>query len=145
MGIELHHALPGVGSRRGCAALSICPEAARRHRALAGLDPVDLAADRASVFWGLVRTPADQRDMRAIQNATNDVAALWRIVDNHLGSRAYMEGGEFSLADLALATYARRWFGVEGVEKPQLGHLERWYRQCSDRAGFKTYVAPPLS
>lgn len=97
------------------------------------------------VFWGLVRTPADQRDMRAIQNATNDVAALWRIVDNHLGGRAYMEGDEFSLADLALATYARRWFGVEGVEKPQLGHLERWYRQCSDRAGFKTYVAPPLS
>jgi glutathione S-transferase len=97
------------------------------------------------VFWGLVRTPAEQRDLHAIQSAANDVAALWRIIDDHLRSRAYMEGDEFSLADLALATYARRWFGVEGVEKPRFEHLDRWYRQCAGRAGFKTYVAPPLS
>lgn len=97
------------------------------------------------VFWGLVRTPIGERDMAAIQDATDDVGALWRIVDTHLEPRNYMEGEQFSLADLALATYARRWFGVEGVIKPRLAHLERWYQRLRARQGFIEHIAAPLS
>lgn len=97
------------------------------------------------VFWGLVRTPPAERDMAALQKDADSVAKLWQILDAHLEGRTFMEGDAFSLADLALATYARRWFGVSGVAKPELPQLARWYDRCSARQGFRRFVAPPLS
>lgn len=97
------------------------------------------------VFWGLVRTPRVERDMVAIQRDADAVAKLWRILDAHLVGRTFMEGDAFSLADLALATYARRWFGISGIEKPDLPQLSRWYANCSARPGFQRFVAPPLT
>ena len=66
------------------------------------------------------------------------------IVDAHLATRSYMEG-EFSLADIAIGAYARRWFGVEGIIKPVLPHLQRWFELISSRGGFQRHVAPPMS
>ena len=97
------------------------------------------------VFWGLVRTPPDQRDMAALQQAADAVATLWQILDTHLAGRNFAEGEQFTLADITLGAYARRWFGVEGVRKPPLPHLERWYTGLAQRSGFQRFVAPPLS
>jgi glutathione S-transferase len=97
------------------------------------------------VFWGLVRTPAAERDMAALQRDTDAVGRLWTMIDAHLVGRQVMEGETFSLADLALGTYARRWFGVEGVVKPELPHLMRWYQRVATRPAFVAIVAPPMS
>lgn len=97
------------------------------------------------VFWGLVRTPPEQRDMPSLQKATDEVAVLWRLLDAHLENRSFVEGHQFTLADITLGAYARRWFGVEGVQKPVLPHLEHWYANISTRSGFQHFVAPPLS
>ena len=97
------------------------------------------------LFWGLVRTPPAQRDMIALQKAADDAAAMWRILDAHLGTRSYVEAETFTLADIALGAYARRWFGVEGVVKPELPHLDSWYQRLSQRPAFIRHVAPPLS
>ncbi|MDB5625810.1 MAG: putative glutathione S-transferase [Tardiphaga sp.] len=97
------------------------------------------------VFWGLVRTPAAERDMAALQRDTDAVGRLWTMIDAHLVGRDVMEGETFSLADLALGTYARRWFGVEGVVKPELPHLMRWYQRVATRPAFVAIVAPPMT
>jgi glutathione S-transferase len=97
------------------------------------------------VFWGLVRTPPAERDMAAIQAATDAVAALWGIVDRHLAGRRFLEGEVFTLADIVLGAYARRWFGVEGVAKPELPQLERWHARLAEREGYRRFVAPPLT
>lgn len=97
------------------------------------------------VFWGLIRTPPDQRDMAALQKGADAAADLWRIVDAQLATRRYVEGEVFTLADIALGAYVRRWFGIEGVMKPDLPHLARWYALLAERPGFRRYVAPPLS
>ena len=107
---------------------------------LSTLQPVD-----RPVFWGLVRTPIDKRDMAAIQRDADAEAVQWRIVDLQLATRRYIEGDDFTIADIALGAYARRWFGVEGITKPHFAHLERWFAQFADRPGFKQYVAPPMS
>jgi glutathione S-transferase len=107
---------------------------------LSTLQPVD-----RPVFWALVRTPAEQRDMAAIQRDADAEAAQWRIVDAHLASRRFIEGDEFTLADIALGAYARRWFGVEGISKPQFANLERWFAQFRSRPGFVQFIAPPMS
>ena len=107
---------------------------------LSTLQPVD-----RPVFWALVRTPEAERDMAAIQKDADAEAAQWRIVDAQLASRRFIEGDEFTLADIALGAYARRWFGVEGIDKPKFIHLERWFAQFGGRAGFVQFVAPPMS
>jgi glutathione S-transferase len=107
---------------------------------LSTLQPVD-----RPVFWALVRTPVEKRDQVAIQKDADAEAIQWRIVENQLASRRFIEGDEFTLADIALGAYARRWFGVEGIRKPQLPHLERWFAQFAERPGFKQFVAPPMS
>ena len=104
------------------------------------LQPVD-----RPVFWGLVRTPVEQRDMVALQKDADAEALQWRIVEAQLATRRFIEGDDFTLADIALGAYARRWFGVEGISKPTLPHLERWFAQFVGRAGFAQFVAPPMS
>jgi glutathione S-transferase len=107
---------------------------------LSTLQPVD-----RPVFWALVRTPPEQRDMVAIQKDADAEAAQWMIVDAYLATRRFIEGDEFTLADIALGAYARRWFGVEGISKPKLVHLERWFAQFAGRPGFAQFIAPPMS
>jgi len=107
---------------------------------LSTLQPVD-----RPVFWALVRTPVEKRDMVAIQKDADAEAVQWRIVDAQLATRRFIEGDDFTIADIALGAYARRWFGVEGIRKPQLAHLERWFAQFASRPGFQQFVAPPMS
>ena len=107
---------------------------------LSTLQPVD-----RPVFWALVRTPVEKRDMVAIQKNVDAEAAVWRIADERLATRRFIEGDQFTIADIAIGAFARRWFGVEGVTKPKLPNLQRWFSQLSDRPGFVRFVAPPMS
>jgi glutathione S-transferase len=107
---------------------------------LSTLQPVD-----RPVFWALVRTPVAQRDMVAIQKDADAEAVVWRIADAQLATRRFIEGDDFSIADIALGAYARRWFGVEGVTKPRLANLERWFGEFASRPGFVRFIAPPMS
>jgi glutathione S-transferase len=104
------------------------------------LQPVD-----RPVFWALVRTPLEKRDMIAIQKDADAEAVVWRIPEAQLATRNFIEGDQFTLADIALGAYARRWFGVEGISKPRLPNLERWFAQFSIRPGFQKFVAPPMT
>jgi glutathione S-transferase len=107
---------------------------------LSAMQPVD-----RPVFWALVRTPVAQRDMIAIQKDVDAEAVQWRIVDAHLATRRFIEGDDFTIADIALGAYARRWLGVEGVKKPQLAHVDRWFAQFAARPGFREFLAPPMT
>ena len=126
----------------------IYPQAPKRRAAvdrwldwtLSTVQPVD-----RPVFWALVRTPVEQRDMAAIQKDVDAEAVVWRIADAQLATRRFIEGDDFTLADIAIGAYARRWLGVEGVNKPKLPHLERWFAQFASRPGFQQFIAPPMS
>jgi glutathione S-transferase len=127
---------------------TIYPEAPKRRAGvdrwldwtLSTIQPVD-----RPVFWALVRTPFAQRDMVAIQKDVDAEAVVWKIADAQLATRRFIEGDDFTLADIAIGAYARRWLGVEGVSKPQFPNLDRWFAQFSERPGFKKFIAPPMS
>jgi glutathione S-transferase len=107
---------------------------------LSTIQPVD-----RPVFWALVRTPVEQRDMVAIQKDVDAEAMQWGILDAQLATRRFVEGEDFTIADIALGAYVRRWLGVEGVTKPRLAHLDRWFAELGSRPGFLQFVAPPMS
>lgn len=97
------------------------------------------------VFWGYVRTPPDQRDEAALQEAAVALAAQYQLLDHHLDGRAYVEGGAFSLADIALGCFARRWLNITQVTRPPMAKLERWYASLQQRPAFQRTLTGPLS
>jgi len=104
-----------------------------------------LAPAERPLFQALVRTPAEKRDAAKIAADLEAVTVQWKLVDRHLQGRFFLENERFSLADIVIGAFARRWFGLEGIERPSLPNLERWYQRLAQREGFRKYVGVPLS
>ncbi|MGN6651612.1 glutathione S-transferase family protein [Trinickia sp.] len=104
-----------------------------------------LAPAERPVFLTLVRTPPEQRDMEGLATNLKTLIARWKIVDGHLQGRFHPEGDRFTIADIVLGSFAKRWFGVEGIDRPPMPSLERWYQRLTQRAGFKKYIDLPLT
>jgi glutathione S-transferase len=104
-----------------------------------------LAPAERPVFLTLVRTPPEQRDKEALAANLKTLIARWKILDGHLQGRFHPEGDRFTIADIVLGAFAKRWFGVEGIDRPPMPSLERWYQRLTQRAGFKKYIDLPLT
>jgi glutathione S-transferase len=104
-----------------------------------------LAPAERPVFMALVRTPPEDRDMIALASNLKTLVARWKIVDAHLQGRFHMEGDRFTIADIVLGAFAKRWFGMEGIDRPAMPSLQRWYQRLTQRAPFKKYIDLPLT
>lgn len=92
------------------------------------------------VFWGLVRTPAAQRDAAAIAAATTKSIAVMEIANAALARTPYLAGDAFSYGDIPLAILVRRFLELV-PERPSLPGLERWYTAIEARPAFREHVA----
>ena len=54
------------------------------------------------VFWGLVRTPPEKRDLTAIETSKAKTTAAIKILDAQLAKTAYVAGDAFSMADITV-------------------------------------------
>jgi glutathione S-transferase len=97
------------------------------------------------VFWGLVRTPPEKRDVNAITAGKEKTVAGARIMDAQLGKTQYLAGNEFSYGDIPVGIMIYRYVQLI-PERPATPNLDRWYAAISSRAAFKEQVAVvPLS
>lgn len=106
-----------------------------------------LSPAERDLFWNMVRTPAEKRDMKAVQAAVTNSTRCWAILEARLADgRAYLEGDTLTLADIVLGCFARRWFGpevrVEGM--PEFPKLAAWFARIGERPGFRKWLAPKL-
>lgn len=99
-----------------------------------------LAPAERPVFITLVRTPPEQRDMDALAANVKTLVSRWKILDGHLQGRFHVEGDRFTIADIVLGAFAKRWFGVEGIDRPPMPSLERWYQRLTQRAAFRKHI-----
>ena len=85
-------------------------------------------AGRAA-FIGLVRTPPEQRDMAAIQASVNATEPLMTLLNDHLASRPFLLGEQFTMADIPIACEVHRWWGLPPTLylRSPWPHLERWF------------------
>lgn len=103
-----------------------------------------LNGPQSIAFWGLVRTPPDQRDNAAISGAVANAGRIWAILDGRLAQRPYVAGQDLTIADMAFGVHAHRWF-VMPIARPDSPHLHAWYHRLLDRPAYRTHVAQPLS
>jgi glutathione S-transferase len=99
------------------------------------------------VFWGLVRTPPDKRDLTAVAAAIEETAKAWRMIEAGLSRQAYIAGADFTLCDIPWGVHAHRWFGMDylGLTRPDLPALRAWYDRLLERPAYRQHVvATPI-
>ena len=97
-----------------------------------------------NVFWGLIRTPPEKRDAKAIEEGRQKSAALLAVPERTLSGRPYLGGAAFSMADIPLGCEAQRWMRVP-IERPPYPAVQAWFDRLCARPAFKKIVDLPLS
>jgi glutathione S-transferase len=96
------------------------------------------------LFLGLIRTPPEKRDAKAIAAGAKSVTAAFRLLDAHLAGRTYVTADHLTVSDIPLGCAAYRWYALP-AEHADLPNLRAWYDRLTARPGFKTHVMLPLT
>ena len=91
------------------------------------------------VFWGLIRTAPEDRDLDAINNGRDRFEQVMTILDHHLSGSAFVGGETLSMADIPVGIMVYRWFTLD-IERMELPSLNRWYQKLTDRPAYKEAV-----
>lgn len=102
------------------------------------------AAGLRNGFWGLIRTPADKRDAKAIEEALKRSEELARVFDGAMAGKDYVAGKSFTMGDIPVGCHMQIWLNLP-VSRPKLPNLEAWYARLQQRPAFKKVVDLPLS
>jgi len=96
------------------------------------------------VFWGLIRTPPEKRNMAAIVAEAEKAGQAFQVLDQSLEGRDYVAGRNFTMGDIPLGAFVYRWYALD-VKRPTLPRVEAYYRRLQQRPAYKKHVMLPLS
>jgi glutathione S-transferase len=96
------------------------------------------------VFWGMVRTPAEQRDMKAINEGAKKCGELAGYVDAALAGRAFIAGGQLTMGDIPLGCHLHLWLSLP-LERPAYANLAAWHKRLLERPAFDKWVNTKIS
>lgn len=97
------------------------------------------------VFWGMIRTPPEQRDHKAIADGKVKSTAAVKMLDEQFAKTPYAAGDAFSMGDIPIAIMCYRYRELV-TERPAFPHFERWYAAIAARQAFRNHVsAVPLT
>jgi glutathione S-transferase len=96
------------------------------------------------VFWGLVRTKPEDRDLDAIAASRQNTADALAILDTFLGRTDFVAGSDFTICDIPSAVFVYRWFNLD-IEREELPNLRRWYDHLCQRPFYQRHIMNPLT
>ena len=103
-----------------------------------------VAAPITTIFWQLIRTPPEKRDMAAVDAAVKQAGDIFKIADDALASQPYLSGREFGMGDIPFGCFVYRWNALP-IERPAHANLSKYYERLKSRLGYKQHVMLPLS
>jgi glutathione S-transferase len=96
------------------------------------------------VFWGLIRTPPEKRDGKAIADGVKKLNAAFELLEQSLGNRDYVAGAACTMGDIPVGVHVYRW-NVLPIDRPALARVQAYYQRLQQRAAFRQHVMLPLS
>ncbi|HEY5378183.1 MAG TPA: glutathione S-transferase family protein [Pseudolabrys sp.] len=97
------------------------------------------------LFWGMIRTPEEKRDMAAIKASAEKTTENMAMLETQLGKTAFVAGPNFSYGDIPVGIMCYR-FRQLVPNRPPMPNLDRWYAAISSRKAFQDHVGSiPLS
>ena len=97
-----------------------------------------------TVFWGVVRTPADKQDWTAINAAIKECNELLGMADSALASQPYLSGKDIGMGDIPLGSFIYAWFEMP-IERAPQPHLQAWYERLKQRPAYRKAVMTALT
>jgi len=95
------------------------------------------------VFWGFYRTPAPQRNWRAIRDKVARCDQHFKLLDRTLADRRFLCGDVLTLADIPAGTSLYRYFELE-IERPSVPNMEAWYQRLQQLPAYREHVMIPF-
>ncbi len=95
------------------------------------------------IFWALIRTAPEDRDMDAVNKAVEQAAELWTLLDAQLANSDFITGAEPTIADIPAGCSVNRWYTM-AIDRPKLANLEAWHGRLKDRAAYQDNVMMKL-
>jgi len=94
------------------------------------------------VFWPLVRTPPESRDMKAVHEAVRKCGELLKVPEVYLSKSKFLSGDAFTMADIPLGCHVQLWFRLP-IERPKLPGVEAWFARLLERPAYRKHVDLP--
>ena len=98
-----------------------------------------LYGDFNRIFWLTIRTPVDQQDHEEIRTTKDRLNSHYRLLDAQLSKHEFVAGDHLTMADIPTGSTLYRYLNIP-IDRPNLPHLERWYRTLSEREAYEKYV-----
>jgi glutathione S-transferase len=95
-------------------------------------------------FWGLIRTPEAERNMKAIEASIAATHPLIAILDRELEGKKYLVGDRPTIGDLALVPVIFRWLNMP-IMRPPAPNVEAWVARCLARPGWDKALLLPVT
>jgi glutathione S-transferase len=100
--------------------------------------------DMGPLFWNLIRTAPEKRNMALVEEKRGKLAKSFAIVDTQLAQRDYLAGASLTMGDIPMGIAAWRWFELP-IERPALPNLERWYKRVCERPAYSKHCMLTLT
>lgn len=97
------------------------------------------------IFFNLVRAKPEQRDMKAVAAAVEKTVAALAMLDGRLAKSDFVAGKTFSAGDIPVGIIAYRWYNFEGVDRPDMKNLKKWYERLGERKPFRDNIMVGMS
>jgi glutathione S-transferase len=97
-----------------------------------------------NVFWGLIRTPPEKRDAKAIEEGKAKTIALLPILEQTLARQPYVAGNAFTMGDIPIGCEVQRYMRVP-IERPAFPAVQAWFERLRERPTFVKHVDLPLT
>jgi len=75
----------------------------------------------------------------AIKRYTNEAKRLYGVLDQRLEKNKYIVGNEYTIADMAIFPWTRRW-DKQGMDLADYPHFKRWFEMIGKRPAVKRAV-----
>ena len=92
-----------------------------------------------SCFLQLIRTPARDRNVAAVEAAAKRAGEKLAILNHQLNGRQYIVGENPTMADIAVGALMFRYFSLP-IARPVLPNVEAWYNRLTKRPAYQAHV-----
>ena len=96
------------------------------------------------IFWGLIRTPPEQRDLGLIAASAERLGQAMTILDGHLADRPFVAGDALTMGDIPVGCACWRYANL-AIARPELPNILAYRARLEARPGYRAHVMLPLT
>ena len=104
---------------------------------------VNVMMSLMQVFFGLVRTAEEQRDLQKVAEHASVVGQKMQVMEQQLTGQHYLVGNTLSMGDIIAGAFTHKFFTLD-IQRPELPNVQAWYARLCEREAYRTHAMAPF-